>query len=105
MKDKKVVYIKCPKCGREYLPSEIFIPEYFFGKPTTIERDANTGKIVNFYGKDMDLTERYICDKCNTPFKILAKVQFTCTEDFKYNFNEDYTTNLKPQSLFLSEEQ
>lgn len=104
MKERKPIYIKCPRCGREYTPAEIFIPDAFFGRPTTIERDANTGKITNFYGRDMDLSEQYICDKCDTPFKINTKLQFITTENTKYNFNEDYKTSLKPQTLFLSEE-
>ena len=38
--------IKCPHCGREYLPVEIFYPASFFGKPTTVYRDEQ-GKIEN----------------------------------------------------------
>lgn len=104
MKDKKFLRIKCPNCGREYLPAEIYIPNAFFGRPNNIERDSFSGAIRDFYGKDMDLVEHYICDNCNTPFKVSAKVQFVTTEEDKYNFDKDYSINLKKQSLFLSEE-
>ena len=32
-------YIKCPYCGREYTPSEIYVPKYFFGYPYNIMRN------------------------------------------------------------------
>lgn len=104
MRGKKISYIKCPNCGREYLPAEIYIPNAFFGRPENIERDSLTGEIKNFYGKDMDLVEHYMCDNCNTPFKITARIQFSTSEESRYNFNKDYTINLKRQTLFLSEE-
>ena len=44
--------IKCPHCGREYLPVEIFYPTSFFGKPTNVYRDEQ-GKIENISGDDM----------------------------------------------------
>lgn len=31
--DKKLELIICPKCGREYLPAEIYYPNEFLGKP------------------------------------------------------------------------
>lgn len=104
MRERKPIYIKCPNCGREYLPAEIYIPNYFFGKPTHIERDANTGKIINFYGTDMDLNETYQCDRCNVPFKITARLQFQTVEQDKYNFDKDYSTKIRKQQIFLSEE-
>lgn len=104
MRERKPIYIKCPNCGREYLPAEIYIPQAFFGKPTSIDRNAGTGKIEEFYGTDMDLNEHYVCDKCNTPFNITAKLQFITVEDSKFNPNTDYKTRIKKQPLFLSEE-
>ena len=104
MRDKKHLFIKCPRCGREYHAAEIYIPNAFFGKPSIIERDATTGRIDNFYGDDMDLVEHYICDKCNTPFKVTAKLQFNVVEEDKINFNKDYKTKFRTQGIFLSEE-
>jgi uncharacterized OB-fold protein len=31
--NEKFEKIVCPKCGREYLPVEIYYPNSFFGKP------------------------------------------------------------------------
>ena len=37
--------INCPYCNIEYLPGEIFIPNYIIGQPKEIERDED-GNIV-----------------------------------------------------------
>ena len=39
MKDLTVV--RCPVCGQNYLPSEIFMPDSFFGKQRDITRNAS----------------------------------------------------------------
>ena len=67
--------IKCPKCGKEYLPCEIYLPDSFLGKARNIERENKN--IVNFMGKSMDLKETYICDDCGANFDITAKVSFS----------------------------
>ena len=33
MINEKLEKIICPKCGREYLPAEIYYPNFFFGRP------------------------------------------------------------------------
>ena len=104
MRERKTPYIKCPVCGREYHPAEIYLPNSFFGRPKDIIRDSYSGKIDYFIGKDMDLVERYVCDKCNTLFKVIAKVQFNTFEDKKYNLDEDYKISVKSKQLFLNEE-
>jgi len=98
---KKYEVITCPHCGYEYLPAEIYIPDSFFGKPYEIDREGVSGKIDYFFGSSMDLDERYTCDKCNQPFRVTAKVQFT-TEGI--DFRKEYTTKLRKQSLFLNED-
>ena len=94
--------IKCPHCGREYLPVEIFYPASFFGKPTTVYRDEQ-GKIENISGDDMDLSETYICDDCRTLFKVEAKLDFTVTDI--NNFDEEYTSKLYGDRITLVEPQ
>ena len=102
MKDKNFSpRITCPNCGCQYLPAEIYIPKNFFGNPVEVEREATSGKIQYFFGSDMDLEEKYICDRCGQPFKVKAFVRFN-TEGT--NFNEDYSTTLKKNTLFLSED-
>ena len=93
--------IICPHCGCEYVPAEIFLPDSFLGKPFLIERESISGKIINYFGSSMDLDENYICDRCNQPFSIHAKIQF---ETEGTDFRKDYTTKIKKPSLFFDEE-
>ena len=87
MKNKPIV-ITCPKCGKEYMPSQIFIPKYFFGEPISIDRD-NDRKIVGYIGTDMDTNETFCCDECNTEFHIKTKISFTTTIN-SIDFDNDY---------------
>ena len=103
MKKKNSKIIVCPCCGAEYLPGEIYLPDYFVGQPTNIEKTYSEGKIMYYNGKDMDLEEHFTCDRCNTRFKVKAKVSFE-TEEENYNINNLYKTSLKKQNLFLKEE-
>lgn len=98
MKVRKFEIVECPNCGYEYLPSEIFIPKYYFGKPENIERDEN-GKLVSYEGTSVDLFELYTCDKCNTEFRVVSKLQLTTELGFPGNFNIDYVTKID-KSLF-----
>ena len=90
--NSKEPIIKCPYCGREYLPSEIFFPESFFGKPTHITRDEK-GKIISFLGESLHLTETYCCDECGKGFIAEATISFTtkpAADDIR--FDSDFTT-------------
>ena len=93
---KKFDVITCPFCGREYLPCEIFIPQPFVGRATTVFRDANE-KIEGFVGTTMDLFEKYVCDSCSTPFTIKANVKFFVEELKKENMNREHETKLRPK--------
>lgn len=103
MSYKKFEVIKCPFCGREYLPCEIYLPDYFLGKPKSIYRDGDD-KIEGILGYGMNLKEEYICDSCNTPFRVTARVQFFVDELEDKNTTKDYKTPLKKTSLFLKED-
>ena len=105
MRKPKEQIISCPICGAEYLPAEIYYPDSFLGKPTFIDKDHMTQTIECYLGKNMNLTEHYICDNCKTPFKVTARVQFVTQEEKDINFNEDYSTKLngKEEKLFLNE--
>lgn len=98
---KRLETIVCPHCGYSYLPAEIYLPESFLGKPYDIDKDNITGKIVDYFGNSMDTEETYICDKCNQPFSVTAKIQFV-TEGIDYR--KPYTTKLRKESLFLKED-
>lgn len=97
--------IICPYCGQEYLPSEIYVPKSFFGTQKNIERSYD-GKILDFDGKQMDLEEEYKCDCCDNTFFVEAQVKFsTAKSPEKFNFNEDYTSNINIKKYSLFEDQ
>ena len=102
MKPRKFETIACPNCGYEYLPAEIYIPKSYFGKPFMIERDQD-GKLVNYEGSSIDLFETYTCDKCNHTFRVISKIGFSTEEDKLENFDEEYSSPLYKNTLFLEE--
>lgn len=99
MKEKKERIIKCPVCGCEYLPAEIFLPNVFFGRPREIDREYMSGKILGYMGNSMNLTETYTCDRCEHTFKVNTSISFNTTE-LK---NDTYKTKFKKERLFLAE--
>lgn len=86
MKNNRQI-ITCPKCGAQYLPSEIFMPRSFIGEPKDIEKDCY-GKIVYYAGTDMNLKESYLCDYCGHNIRVEATVEFRNIGDNK-KFQEE----------------
>ena len=82
--------IKCPHCGYEYLPSEIFYDYNMLGKPTKVIRDP-LGKILyEEYetGKEPTADEIYNCDGCNNDFIVNVEIVYKIADkpeeiDFK----------------------
>lgn len=103
MKTRKFELISCPKCGREYLPAEIFVPRSFFGKPVDIVRDVY-GRILDYDGTSVDAIETYTCDNCNTLFQVRAKMTFVVDNTELGNMDEEYVTPLYKNTLFMDEE-
>lgn len=99
MRVKREKVIRCPHCGCEYLPAEIYLPDSFLGKPKKIDKEHMTGKILDYVGPSMNCTETYTCDRCDTTFKVFANVNFTSQkiED------SGYKTTYKKEKLFLAE--
>jgi predicted nucleic-acid-binding Zn-ribbon protein len=95
MEDK--IKIKCPHCGCEYLPAEIYYPDSFLGKPTDIIRNKN-GKIDFYSGSSCDLSEEFTCLNCGTTFSIQGNIVFTVKElgNNDEEMSEDYTVKLPP---------
>lgn len=86
--------IVCPKCGAEYLISEIYYPDKLFGYPTNVVRDEDN-KITGYTGTPMSFKESYICDFCDNKFNVNLMFDFTAVPVEEYNiFNEDsYVTH------------
>jgi len=101
MKDLTVV--RCPVCGQNYLPSEIFMPDSFFGKQRDITRNAS-GEIEFYLGDDPNYEEEFICESCLSKLKIHANLTFNVEVDNGENFDEDYSTPInKPKKIKLDE--
>lgn len=94
--------IKCPKCQREYLPGEIFIPNNFLGQPKEIERDEQ-GKIIDYRGINQNLRETFTCENCGYTFDIEAQITYK-VEGSMENFDEEYITPLYEDRISLKEE-
>lgn len=90
----KLDVISCPKCGKQYLPAEIFIPNCVFGKPDLILRNTEN-EIVDMTGITPDKDETYCCDNCNTTFRISLKMKFTATIDDSIDFSDEYADSMK----------
>lgn len=87
--------IVCPYCGAEYLPSEIYVPSAFFGKPSLIIKNED-GKLSDIYNSDlMDLKEEYICDKCNHTFFVEANISFNTSKEHEEEYCDTVTIKIK----------
>ena len=96
--------IKCPVCGQQYHPAEIYLPNEFFGKPKEVVKNSS-GQIEFVLGKDMNPVEEYICDNCNTKFRVTADISFE-TEIVNKNIEEEYVSTFeRPKKLKLTEEE
>lgn len=71
----KKTTIKCPYCGCEYLPCEIYYPNEFLGRSENVYKDEN-GEILGFSGTDMNTVETFYCDKCKKEFTVDASITF-----------------------------
>lgn len=98
----KDVKIKCPKCGYEYLPAEIFFQEDILGKPKNIIRDA-AGKILFYTGEEPSGEQEWTCYQCNAILKVNANLSVSAEENIEHNFDEDYKSPLYPNKLKLEE--
>lgn len=98
-KDKYV--ITCPHCGAEYLPSEIFYPEYILGNPTNIIKDEK-GHIEYFDGESLNFVEEYTCDICGHTFTVEGEVTFKVKEKVD-DFDEEWTTTVFEGRIPLEE--
>ena len=79
--------IKCPKCGYEYLPGEIFNPWHFLGQPKNIVRNR-IGEVLGYEGIEHTPIEEFVCVNCDHQFKVTAKVNFVTDEDKQEKYGQ-----------------
>lgn len=88
----KTPVIRCPHCGAEYLPGEIYMPGSLIGQPDDIVKDA-VGKIIyedySTEAREPDMIERYICDYCEKPFVVEATITY---KSMKESPEKDFST-------------
>ena len=79
--------IKCPNCGYEYLPGEIFDPKHFLGQPKNIVRNK-IGEVLGFEGIDHCPTEEFTCIMCDYQFNVTAKINFVTDEEKQEKYGQ-----------------
>lgn len=94
----KTPIIRCPHCGAEYLPGEIYMPGSLIGQPDDIVKDA-VGKIIyedyTTEACEPDMIEHYICDYCEKPFIVEATIIYKSMQEAPENdFQTQYVSLL-----------
>ena len=88
---KKWPVIRCPHCGMEFAPAEIFMPGDLIGEPTTVLRDA-LGKIIyqeSDEGNEPAQVGHYVCDECGKSFIVEPVITYKVKkEDEAKDFSE-----------------
>lgn len=82
--------IRCPFCGAEYVPSEIYYPDDFLPDVSDLTKDAG-GKIIACASKPMNLEEEYVCDYCGHAFTAVADVVLSAKKCEEHDFGFDYS--------------
>lgn len=104
MRPFKDPMVKCPKCGFNYLPAEVYYPDKLLGHPTNIVR-SDKGEVISYGGSSMDLTEYFQCEHCGANFKSMGIVKFVPYPQEDLDFDEEeYVTKLAPDKLILNED-
>lgn len=90
--------IRCPHCGAEYLPGEIYMPGALIGKPDDIVKDS-LGRILyedySTQDKEPDMVEHFICEYCDKPFIVEASTTYRTREEEPENdFKQQYVSLL-----------
>ena len=88
----KTPVIRCPHCGAEYLPGEIYMPGALIGQPDEVIKDS-LGKILyedyTTEAREPNMTEHFICEYCDKPFIIEATTTYKTREEAP---ERDFTT-------------
>jgi hypothetical protein len=91
----KTPIIKCPHCGAQYLPGEVYMPGALIGQPEDIVKDSLGRILYEDYaeGKESELVEHYTCDICDKPFIVEATVTYKTLEEApERDFSTEYVS-------------
>jgi transposase-like protein len=90
--------IRCPHCGAEYLPGEIYMPGALIGKPDDIVKDSLGRILYEDYStpdKEPDMVEHFTCEYCDKPFIVEATTTYRTREEEPENdFKQQYVSLL-----------
>ena len=92
---RKTPVIKCPHCGANYLPGEIYMPGALIGQPDDLVKDSLGRILYEDYldGEEPNMVEHFICEFCNKPFVIEATVTYkTMSEEPEKDFTTQYVS-------------
>lgn len=94
---RKTPIIKCPHCGANYLPGEIYMPGSLIGQPEDVVKDSLGKLLYEDYSenKEPDMVEHFICDYCDKSFIVEATITYkTREEEPERDFKNQYVSLL-----------
>ncbi len=94
----KTPVIKCPHCGAEYLPGEIYMPGSLIGQPDDLVKDSLGRILYEDYlneSREPNMIEHFTCEFCDKPFVIEATVAYKTREEApERDFGSQYVSLL-----------
>lgn len=87
----KLILIKCPNCGWEYLPEEVVHPSSLYQNRKAIYRNEE-GVIIFPKEEHLDNEDTYICDNCNCEFKVKSIVKYETQLLNKQDEDDSFTS-------------
>ena len=93
---KKWPVIRCPHCGMEFTPAEIFMPGDLIGEPDNVIRDALGRIIYQEYdeGNEPAQVGHYVCDECGKPFIVEPIIMYKVKKEDEAKDFSDLSSSL-----------
>lgn len=94
----KTPVIRCPQCGAEYLPGEIYMPGSLIGQPDDLVKDSFGRILYEDYSteaREPNMIEHFVCEYCEKPFVIEASITYKTREESpERDFQSQYVSLL-----------
>ena len=93
---KKWPVIRCPHCGLQFTPAEIFMPGDLIGEPDNVIRDALGRIIYQEYdeGNEPAQVGHYVCDECGKPFTVEPIIMYKVKKEDEAKDFSDLSASL-----------